>query len=423
MNLTVRRILYLLFFLFFLVFSAIFIFYSIGYRYDFATMSLEKNGAFFIKSFPRGANIWLDDKKTKAKTPNQLINIRPGQHKIVVEKEGYLPWQKTLAVQTGTTAFAEEISLFFSERPKTSLSVGSNNYLNNKAQNRYAYLVNNELWITNTETAKALAVYNFDQPTELIDWSADNKQILVNQGEQLKILNLEQSSLKNLDLNPADKIVWDNNEPSVIWYLNKQTVWRHNLILDSTVEKFNEVDDFDLSGDYIIIQRKNNSNTLVNLYQKNGGDLIKEFNNVIPGKLKLLLADNDYLIFTSGSKLYIKTPNNEQREFSATLVRIYGRYLIISDNHEIWLYDYQDNWKDILDRSSSVVADVLWHPNGSYYLNEINGQTTIYELDGRDYRNHVVLINDPLKKMYLFNHDGSKLFVLTPQENYYLEIQ
>ena len=95
----------------------------------------------------------------------------------------------------------------------------------------------------------------------------------------------------------------------------------------------------------------------------------------------------------------------------------------MSNGHEIIQYNYEQDWQELIDRSSQIVSDIIWHPNGSYFLNEINEITSITELDGRDKRNSVEILNNPLKKLYLFNSKGDKLFVLTPEENFYLTIQ
>ena len=87
------------------------------------------------------------------------------------------------------------------------------------------------------------------------------------------------------------------------------------------------------------------------------------------------------------------------------------------------LYNYKDDWQEIIDRSSKIISDIIWHPNGSYFLNEINQETIISELDTRDKRNTISLFNNPFKKYYLFNKKGNKLFILTPQENFSLSIQ
>ena len=124
MGKVLRKITVLIFFLLFFILAPIITAYSLGYRYDFNTGNIQKNGAFYIKSYPRGAEIFVDKNKEKNKTPTQLVNILPGVHEVEVRKENYVPWKKELEVFSGETTFAEDIVLFLEKRPKNILSTG-----------------------------------------------------------------------------------------------------------------------------------------------------------------------------------------------------------------------------------------------------------------------------------------------------------
>ena len=90
---------------------------------------------------------------------------------------------------------------------------------------------------------------------------------------------------------------------------------------------------------------------------------------------------------------------------------------------EIYIPFYKLYNQELIDRSTKIVSDIIWHPNGSYFLTEINEQTKIIEIDGRNKRNSIELLSTPLKKLYLFNNKGDKLFILSSKENFYLKIQ
>ena len=423
MNLALRRFVYLSFFLLFFILAPLLIFYSLGYRYNFSYNSIEKNGAFFIKSYPRSSTIYIDNKKSKYKTPAQITNVKPGEHLIEISKEGFIDWHKNLEIKTGETTFIEDVALFLTEQTQTDLGPGSLDYLINKNQDKYAYLLDNKtLWRVNTEPAKALETYSFDQDTSLIDWSPDDQKMLILQ-KQYKIFDLNQQKITNLNLAAVEKIQWDNQDPNVLWYLSQNTLWRHNLALDKASKKVENIMDFDLTGEYIIVQTNEKNNGHVQQIHKEQTDVVREIKNLPLGKIKALLADNDYFIFRLGARLYIQRPQAELMVIPASLVEIYGKFLLINDGYQTILYDYNDDYKEIIDRSSQIVSEIKWHPNGSYFLSETNQLTHIYELDGRDYRNNVQIIEDPLKKMYLFNKKGDKLFILTEEKNFYITIQ
>ncbi|MBT4349435.1 PEGA domain-containing protein [bacterium] len=427
MNTAWRRVTYLTFFLIFFIAAPFLIFYSLGYRYNFDKHIVEKNGAFFIKSYPRNAEIFIDQIKTRYKTPSQITNTKPGQYLVAIKKENYHTWHKALTVHAGQTSFVEEAALFLIDNDKTALGLGSSDFIINQHQNKYSHLIDNDLWLTNVDLDKSSKIFSFTNPVELISWSFDDQKLLIKQGTY-KLFNLQQQKITTLNIGNPDKIIWDNQDANVLWFLDKDKLYRHNTILNTTALKTEDIQDFAITGEYLILQNNQNLSSTITQVTKNitasdDEEAIHQLNHLNVGKLKILLADNDYLIFMLGSKLYIQRSFDELISIPASLVKIYGKFLLINDGHQTILYDYNEKTSNIINRSSKITSDIYWHPNGSYFMDEIDGLTTIYELDGRDYRNNTQILDDPLKKLYLFNKKGDKLFILTETENFYLNLQ
>jgi hypothetical protein len=108
MDIKQRRWLYSLFILLFLIISPLVIAYALGYRLDTTGWKVTKVGALYIKSYPAGAKIIVNDKVTKRKTPSQVINIPVGANTFTVEKDSYQPWTKTMNVVAGDTTFIQQ---------------------------------------------------------------------------------------------------------------------------------------------------------------------------------------------------------------------------------------------------------------------------------------------------------------------------
>jgi len=155
MNIFWRRLTYSLFLTIFFIVAPLLILYSLGYRYNFNTNNIEKNGAFYIKSYPKNADIFINNEKNKKKTPRQIVNIKPSTYQLKVSKENYLPWEKELTVYEGETTFVENIVLFLEEQKKEILGPGADNILLNKKGDKYAYFdKERQLWITDIEKNK-----------------------------------------------------------------------------------------------------------------------------------------------------------------------------------------------------------------------------------------------------------------------------
>jgi len=419
MNIIWRRITYTLFFTIFFIVSPLLILYSLGYRYNFSTNNIEKNGAFYIKSYPKNANIYIDDEKNRKKTPNQIVNISPNDYKLRIEKEDYIPWEKNLEIKKGETTFVENIILFLQDQKKEILGSGSDSILINKDNDKYAYLNNNILWITNIEEEKNYNIYEFNKDYKLIDWSSDDKKILIRNNQDYYIFDINQKNLELLNIINIDKVLFDNE---YIYYIKDSNLYKYNTQYDGKKLILENIDDFHIKDNYLIIQR-NNTTANITILDKNKLEEIQVINNLNIGKLHILSVDDKKIIFNLGSKLYIKYTWKDIISIPSSSSKLHGDRLLISNGYEIWLYNYKEDTQNIIDRSSNIVSDIIWHPSGSCFLTEINEETIISELDTRDNRNIINLLNNPLKKYYMFNKKGDKLFIITPEENFYLTIQ
>lgn len=431
MEKTLRRLTYSFFFLLFFIIAPLLTVYSLGYRYDFNTGNIEKNGAFYIKSFPRGATIAVDGQKSKRQTPTQVLNISPGKHQVSVSKDKYVSWGKKLDVYSGETTFAEDIVLFLENRTKTSLGQGGENWLVNKAKNQYAYInTDGHLMIVDVEQAKKFDVYTLETGYDLIDWSSDDQMILMKKENNYFYFDINQKTLIPLIIDKVQKILWEDNSSSLIYLKNNELYrkerkepWDSSGSADQLVDLTHPINDFDIQGNWLIVEYSLNNENFVEEFDRYTLESRELISDVSIGSLDVLLADNNYLIFIMGSKLYIKNIYKDLLTIPVTMAKLHDERLLLSNGHEIILFDYKNEWQNLLDRSSNLVSDIVWHPNGSYFISEINDHTVLSELDNRDHRNTIDLLEDPRKKMYLFNKKGDKLFILTPEENFYLTIQ
>lgn len=429
MNKHLGNFTYIFFILLFFIITPIFIGAALGYRYNWTTKNIEKRGAFYIKSWPRGADIFIDNKRMRQKTPSQITDISSGSYTVTVAKENYAPWQKKLPVYSGETTFAEDIVLFLENRVKTNLGQGAQQILLNQKQDQYAYLdETNQLNITDIELVKNWLVAKLDKKYELLDWSADNQRLLLSLENRYYIFDINRKEITKLALSEVDKIIWDKNNGQALWYLKKQEIFRYQP--DTTRQYQSEavalsypVNDFDLKDNWLITHHTQLEQSFINQINLNDFNVQQIINNVNIGKIKLFLANDKQLIFSVGGQMYIKTENNDTINIPFTNADIHDQRLLLTNGYEVILYNFKENWQALIDRSSQIVSDIIWHPNGSYFLSESNNIANLAEIDGRDTRNSLEIINDPHKKYYFFNRKGDQLFIITPQENFYLTIQ
>ncbi len=90
--------------------------YSLGYRIDFANMRLRGTGGIYVYAEPTPSSITVDSlpASTNSYFSSAVFvqNLIPGNHNVVIKKDGYVDYQKTLEVQEKEVTKLENVTLF-----------------------------------------------------------------------------------------------------------------------------------------------------------------------------------------------------------------------------------------------------------------------------------------------------------------------
>ena len=98
--------------------SRVLLYQTDGYCLD-KTGEVDRCGLVFLSSQPQPAEIRIDGKLQKAQT-NTKINLRSGTYNVLVTKDGYRPWQRTIGV-TGGDVQRFDYPFLFPKNLRTSL--------------------------------------------------------------------------------------------------------------------------------------------------------------------------------------------------------------------------------------------------------------------------------------------------------------
>lgn len=111
-RLTILAICFLLFF----VVAPYIIAYSLGYRIDFKQKKIVATGGIYVRVVPQGADVIIDSKienKTSLFSPTVFVqNLLPAKHTVLVKKDGYFDYNKSLDVEEKEVVKLEDIVLF-----------------------------------------------------------------------------------------------------------------------------------------------------------------------------------------------------------------------------------------------------------------------------------------------------------------------
>lgn len=124
----------------FFVIAPVLVLYSMGYRLDFEKMKITSTGGIYVKTFPTAEQIIIDSKiiEKPGIFSNSIFvqSLLPNNHTILVEKNGYYNYFKTLPVQEKQVTKLENvllikknISLKFSKMRPSPLSTARKNLL------------------------------------------------------------------------------------------------------------------------------------------------------------------------------------------------------------------------------------------------------------------------------------------------------
>lgn len=102
-------IFWLMVFLFFLCVPIV-LFYTLNYSYDWQNKKLVQNGAFYLKSSPKNAQIFINN-KYKKNTPRLIEKLPPRNYIVEIKKDDYYPWKKELTIESGLVTETRHILL------------------------------------------------------------------------------------------------------------------------------------------------------------------------------------------------------------------------------------------------------------------------------------------------------------------------
>lgn len=301
----------------FFVITPIIIGYSLGYRIDFEQKKIVATGGIYIRALPSPADVYIDSKlveKTNIITNSAFTqNLFPKSHVVLIKKDGYYDYQKTLEVKEKEVTKLEHITLFKKNIPFEILTDKTQSPFTKQEQ---FILKNNNLY-DNSSGKAVLTIKNviaFDIYQNSIYWIEKDNLLYKSDfdgKEETKVFNSFYSPVKNIKISPdGQKILFNNDYEILFAYLNYQD--SEKIFLNRFSEKISDL--FWLNSDYVIF--------------------------ILAGKIKISEIDNKNeinmvelkdKILINDKKIDIKNPEIYFNQQSKKLYISAGKNLIISE--------------------------------------------------------------------------------------------
>ena len=228
--------------------SMILVFQAYGFDVDRKTGQVIQNGLVYIDSAPDNAELYLNGMLHKDRT-NARMTLPQGTYEILIKKDGYRDWHRTVDVKGGSVERITypllvlqelnetEIDNFGKSRPKVATQSPDRRWLmvskENSALNFKEYDLNS---VDNNQTVPVERDVIFNpgllkppdgaESMEVVEWSTDNENFLVKHnygtGHEFVVFNRDDPALsvninQLLGLNP-DRVTLRDKKPDQ-WYL------------------------------------------------------------------------------------------------------------------------------------------------------------------------------------------------------------
>jgi len=188
-----------------------------GYQFNFEEKKLINTGGVFLKSTPKKASIYLNNKLIKVQTPAIIDSLIPGEYLVSTELSGFHSWQKQLEIESGMVVKQDNI-LLLPKKPKITLTSELPEMIDQK-ENRLIYN-NHEIWLeSDDEKKEAKLITRYAEKIKQAFLYKDKEHVIFLVGNQVKFIEIDGKNIT--DFIKADKILYQQNQ----LYIQKNKSW------------------------------------------------------------------------------------------------------------------------------------------------------------------------------------------------------
>jgi hypothetical protein len=409
----------------------------LGYRFDSKQGNLEQNAFLQFSSTPSGATVSIDGNVIGSKTSSKS-SVQAGRHTIIMWRDGYQTWQKTINVQAGTLTWLNYTLLIPNKLPiesvanyKTiynSLSSPNGNYILVEPQSNVPTyklidissdnIVSKDITIPTSMYSESSTV-GVTHTFSIEKWDGGERYVIIkhtyaDKTEWIVLDTQDVSQTKNVTklFNiPIDKAVFSSNSGNGLYILSSGDIRKVDLNADTITKPLvSNVTDFDFYNDSSVITYVGNGKAgtderVVGLYRE--GDSSPAVLRTVMGEpsVPLYIAtthyfNENYVAISEGKKVDILSgsyPNttsdnsNSLKVISSfsTLQDVQllsfspkGQYVFVQSGSNFSSYDleYQTLSSSVI-TSTAVVPPLQWLDE--YHVwSDAGGILSIREFDG-----------------------------------------
>ncbi len=233
--------------------------YSLGYRVNFETWKLQGTGGIYVYAQPDPSLVMIDSEPASENgffsSAVFVQNLLPGPHNVMIRKDGYHDYQKTLAVKEKEVTKLENVVLFKNNITLTALPDAAQ-FTGVSQKPASAFVVKNKnLYnaVTNALVLKNVVAW---QATENSIYWTDNSGTLYrfNISEETSVPLIEIRGASHLLLSPDNQkiVYWSATQ---LWYWQIGATENQQVLLQKTSGPI--TDAYWLNNNYLVFVTAN----------------------------------------------------------------------------------------------------------------------------------------------------------------------
>lgn len=427
MNKSIRRILLIVSVLAFVSIAPAIVLYAVGYRPpEDGTIFPESVGVLLIDAIPAESVVEVDG-EVLGNVPRASANLRPGDVRVKVAREGYIPWEKTLSILPVKATEVRDIRLFPTTPEREQVLEGVRDFSLSPNRSLIAAVTDNQTLQIFSRDEKVLVspVPLAAFPTSVL-WSPDSNLVLLEYpGDTHSVVDITQRQGRVVplpDLRGADAIQWDPRVPGRLFYIDDaQSLRSMDISTRLSTTLLENVTAFGVSSRNLHVAVGGTQYAVYGLQGQSKRDQ-RIFDTSVQS-LAVTPAGSVAVRFEDGS---VDILDDEREEIARFAEKISwspdGRMLLLQTaNNELQVYNVENerrfdipkNQLHLVVRLSRPITHAQWFAGGNHLIYQVDDQIMVTEIDTRDYPvSHTVDSTNTGDARFAVGEDGETLLYL-----------
>jgi hypothetical protein len=404
----------------FLVATPFLVTYIYGYRWDFELNRIRKTGTLHVRTFPKKAEVYVNGKLKRPQTPESINGLLERVYEVKVWKEGYLPWIKKLKVEPGVVTRTDLVYLFPDSLEKEDILGGEildfKIYAN---QDKAAFIKKDQgVGILNLKNNEK-KIISQEASFEKLSWSVKGENLLLWSREKgFYVFDIDKDDdLRKLEIETGislDDVHWSQNDKNVLYFLNNES----KIVRLDILENKRESPIATRVLAYAVFQNKLfyilDDKNVYSFDERNGStkqvtrQSLEIEENSGERNVFQISQEGEIVLVTNKKELYLidETYIEGVKKIDSEVEKVVWqggseKIAYTNQNGEVWVYYLEDKEfpvvkkageKEMVLRYQGEISDLSWFFGFEYLIVGCNDKLKVIELDSRDVRNIVDLV-------------------------------